>query len=98
MKIAKIFHHTAIAEAWSYLLLLGIAMPLKYFADWPFAVRWIGLAHGILFVAYCLLLAYFFLRRNFSFKLALWGFIAAWLPGGPFFFDKHIKRLYQNHP
>jgi len=41
-----------IAEGWSFLLLLGIAMPLKYLYDLPLAVKYTGWAHGILFILY----------------------------------------------
>ncbi|MEL0005162.1 MAG: DUF3817 domain-containing protein, partial [Opitutales bacterium] len=44
-------------EGISYLLLLGIAMPMKYFFGFPMAVKIVGMAHGVLFIAYCLLLA-----------------------------------------
>lgn len=40
------------AEAISYVLLVALAMPLKHAYGWPHAVRWIGMAHGLLFVAY----------------------------------------------
>ena len=39
-------------EAVSFLLLLGVAMPLKYLAGQPLAVRIVGLIHGILFMIY----------------------------------------------
>jgi integral membrane protein len=44
-------------EGVSYLLLLFIAMPMKYYFGMPMAVKIVGMAHGVLFVAYCLLLA-----------------------------------------
>ena len=43
-------------EGLSYVLLVGIAMPLKYIAGIPDAVRVIGMAHGVLFVAFVLAL------------------------------------------
>ncbi len=39
-------------EGTSFLLLLGVAMPLKYFWGQPEWVRVIGMAHGVLFIAY----------------------------------------------
>jgi integral membrane protein len=39
----------SILDGISYLILLGIAMPLKYLADEPLAVRIVGMAHGVLF-------------------------------------------------
>ena len=43
-------------EGVSYLLLLGVAMPLKYAFGLPLAVKIVGMAHGVLFLAYCALL------------------------------------------
>eukprot|EP01031_Cornospumella_fuschlensis_P007196 gene7196-8921_t len=40
----------AFMEGVSFLLLLGIAMPLKYFAGLPAAVKYVGWAHGLLFI------------------------------------------------
>jgi small multidrug resistance family-3 protein len=47
-------------EAVSFLLLLGVAMPLKYFAGIAMAVRIAGWIHGLLFIAFgiCLLVAH----------------------------------------
>ena len=42
-------------EGVSYLLLLGVAMPLKYAFGLPLAVKIVGMAHGVLFLAYCAL-------------------------------------------
>ena len=43
----------SLAEGISYLLLLGIAMPLKYWAGLPLAVKIVGSIHGALFVVFC---------------------------------------------
>ena len=40
-----------IIEGWSFVLLLFVAMPLKYLAGYPQAVSVVGMAHGILFLA-----------------------------------------------
>ena len=39
-------------EGVSYLLLLGVAMPMKYFFDLPLAVKIVGMVHGVLFLGY----------------------------------------------
>ena len=44
-------------EAVSFLLLLGVAMPLKYFAGMPLAVKIAGWIHGLLFIAFGRVLA-----------------------------------------
>ena len=42
-----------LAEGVSFLLLLGVAMPLKYAAGYPQAVRIVGWVHGLFFMGYC---------------------------------------------
>jgi integral membrane protein len=78
------------AEAISWLLLLFIAMPLKYIWGQPLMVRYTGWLHGILFILYIvhLCLATHKLRWPFS-KLVLGG-VAAFLPFGTLWFDKRI--------
>lgn len=41
-----------ITEGVSFLVLLLIAMPLKYYFGWPLAVKIVGWLHGMLFIAY----------------------------------------------
>ena len=48
----KTFRIIAYLEGISFLLLLGVAMPLKYHWGMPLAVRIMGSLHGFLFVAY----------------------------------------------
>lgn len=48
----KSFRLISTLEAISFLVLLGIAMPLKYVWDMPEMVRYVGMAHGVLFVLY----------------------------------------------
>ncbi|MEC9073494.1 MAG: DUF3817 domain-containing protein, partial [Myxococcota bacterium] len=43
-------------EGTSYLLLVGVAMPLKYLAGQPMAVKITGWIHGLLFMLFCLIL------------------------------------------
>lgn len=86
------FRKVAVAEGISFLVLLLIAMPLKYFAGWPLAVKYVGWAHGILFVA--------FLVMAFEVKIALgknigWyarAFVASIVPFGTFVLDREIKK------
>lgn len=80
------------AEAISWLLLLFIAMPLKYIWDKPLLVKYVGWAHGILFIGYCihLLLAKILLKWSWGKLIA--GGIAAFFPFGTLWFDKRIER------
>ena len=81
-----------IAEGISFLVLLGISMPLKYIFKLPMAVKICGWAHGILFVAFLFLAWEYKTDRNKSFKWFATAFLAAIIPTGTFFFDKKLKE------
>ena len=83
-------------EGVSYLLLLGVAMPLKYFYDTPEAVRVTGMAHGLLFVAYCLLLALCMRKFKWSFGFGVYLFVATLIPFGTFVTDRKLKEKSSN--
>lgn len=83
----------ALIEGVSFLVLLGIAMPLKYLAGMPMAVRVAGWAHGVLFVAFCWMLLQTLLRvSNWTFPRSVVVFIASLLPFGPFLLDARMKQ------
>ncbi|CAG4993821.1 hypothetical protein DYBT9275_01241 [Dyadobacter sp. CECT 9275] len=77
----------AFLEGMSYLILLGIAMPLKYLAGMPQPVRMIGMAHGVLFILYVLLLIQVAIERQWSIKKSLLAFVASLIPFGTFYAD-----------
>jgi integral membrane protein len=52
MQFLKFYRVVAFLEGSSLLILLGIAMPLKYYFDVPKAVSYVGMTHGFLFMAY----------------------------------------------
>jgi integral membrane protein len=86
------FRRVAIAEGISFLVLLLIAMPLKYLAGLPQMVKIVGWAHGVLFVAF-LALAFevkSLLNKNYSWMVQ--AFVASLLPAGTFVLDKRMKR------
>ncbi|WP_207492199.1 DUF3817 domain-containing protein [Aridibaculum aurantiacum] len=84
---------TGIAEGISLLVLLFIAMPLKYLADMPLMVKWVGWAHGVLFIAFIAAAFFVYLQKKISFKMVAIAFVAAFLPFGTFWFDKQIKDV-----
>ena len=84
----KLFKVLSYLEAISFLLLLGIAMPLKYFFDMPAYVRAVGMAHGILFVLYIFGAYYLYEKLNWKFKVFGVFVICSILPFGPFYADK----------
>lgn len=90
----KLFTRVAFLEGLSYILLLFIAMPLKYIFDLPQAVKYAGWAHGLLFVAYVVLLAYCGIEYKWNFKRMAFYFIASLLPFVPFFVERKLKQEY----
>lgn len=90
-QLLKRFRQVAVLEGISYLLLLFIAMPLKYFADLPEAVKYTGWAHGVLFVLYAIMLLWCWQSYNWKFSKAALVFVASLLPFAPFYVDKKLK-------
>lgn len=78
-------------EGISYLVLVGIAMPLKYFADMPMAVRVTGTAHGVLFVLFCLALLHVFLVQRWSLLRGALAFASSLVPFGTFVLDRSLR-------
>jgi integral membrane protein len=95
MKSSKVFYwfrKVAFIEGISFLVLLFIAMPLKYLADSPATVRIVGGIHGALFVAFMVLgVAVMYVYK----KNLLWlttAFFASILPFGTFIMEKKWKK------
>jgi len=97
----NLFRITALLEGVSYILLLFIAVPIKYLFDDPSYVKLLGMPHGILFIAYI----FFSIAGKFKYK---WGFkdffiisLASLVPFGTFYVDRtyimpFIKQLKHN--
>ena len=77
-------------EGVSFLLLMGVAMPLKYWAGMPAAVKWTGWIHGILFILYGLVVLMALLHGRLSFRKAVLAFVASLVPLGPFLLDRRL--------
>jgi len=95
IKQLRRFRMVAIAEGISFLILLLIAMPLKYMFDIPQAVKFFGWVHGALFVTFI----YFAFEIFTSFKKdVLWlgkAFLASIMPFGTFVLDRELKMEEQ---
>ena len=76
-------------EGYSYLILLFIAMPLKYAAGFPIAVRIAGSLHGILFIAFVYYILKMLQANRLDLKKAVFAFILSLLPFGTFY----LRRL-----
>jgi integral membrane protein len=86
------FLAVAFLEGISYLILLFIAMPLKYLAGKPEMVKQVGMAHGLLFVLFVLTLVQVTTEQNWKWTKAAKAMVASFLPFGTFWFEaKHRK-------
>jgi integral membrane protein len=77
-------------EGISFLLLVFIAMPLKYGAGMPLMVKYVGWAHGVLFMAYVAQLLFVAISLKWDIIKTMLGFIASLLPFGPFVFERRL--------
>ena len=81
-----------VLEAISFLLLLGVAMPLKYILGHPELVRIVGMAHGILWILYVGLAGLGQLDYKWPKKTTVLLVIASLLPFGPIVADAKLLR------
>ena len=84
----KWFQYIGRLEGVSFLVLLLLAMPLKYLAHWPVLVQVMGPIHGALFLAYCAAVFMLGASADWSAKKQGAALIAAVLPGGTFVFER----------
>ena len=82
-------------EGISFLLLLFIAMPMKYMFDNPILVKYVGMGHGVLFIAFLVVLFIVCEKQKWALKMFILGLIASILPFGPFVFDAKLKKMEQ---
>jgi integral membrane protein len=82
----------AILEGISFLILLGIAMPMKYLLDIPAAVKLAGWVHGILFMVFLGALGLATRAAGWNLREAGLVLVAALLPFGPFVIDGRLRR------
>ena len=81
-------------EGASYILLLFLAMPLKYWAGEEQYVKLLGMPHGLLFITYILLVYLLKNNQNWSNKTLAVLLTASIIPFGTFYVDwKYFKSL-----
>lgn len=80
-------------EGISYLILLFVAMPMKYMMGIAIATKIVGMIHGILFIIFLVLLMQAAQIHKFKMKDFIIFFIASLIPFGTFFTDKRLKEL-----
>lgn len=79
-------------EGLSFLVLLFVAMPLKYALGMPQAVKLVGWAHGVLFVLFGALLLELLLSGRWTFRRCAMAFVLGLVPFGAFVLERMLKR------
>lgn len=86
------FRITAFLEGVSYLLLLFIAVPIKYFGNDPQYVKLLGMPHGLLFIAYIILAILISSKLKWNTKTLMLVLLASIIPFGTFYIDKKFLK------
>ena len=90
----NIYRLTAFLEGVSYILLLFIAVPIKYLLNEAFYVKILGMPHGILFILYILFSIIAKIKYNWNFRKFLVISISSLVPFGTFYIDKkYLTKL-----
>ncbi len=88
----KIFRVISFLEGVSYLLLLFVAVPIKYFGNDPSYVKLLGMPHGILFMLYIVLAFVIKPELKWNLKTFFIVLIASIVPFGTFYVDKKYLK------
>ncbi|WP_417854588.1 DUF3817 domain-containing protein [Xanthomarina gelatinilytica] len=92
--LLNIFRLVALLEGISYILLLFIAVPIKYFGNDPQYVKMLGMPHGLLFVAYIILAIVLGSKLKWKSKSLMFVLAASIIPFGTFYIDKvYLKQV-----
>ncbi|WP_210463616.1 DUF3817 domain-containing protein [Rufibacter roseolus] len=84
------FRSIAILEGISWLVLLLVAMPIKYLAGIKEPVKYVGWAHGLLFTLFVILLLQVWVKYKWTFGKVVIAFVASFIPFGTFILDKKL--------
>lgn len=85
----KLFKIISFLEAVSFIVLLCVAMPLKYIWDMPQLVQVVGMAHGVLFILYIVFAIYAWQVLHWSFKKLSIAIVCSVVPFGPFYVERN---------
>ena len=88
----NIFRIVSFLEGVSYLLLLFIATPIKYFGEDPSYVKMLGMPHGILFMLYVVLAIVIKKEMDWDNKTLGIVLVGSIIPFGTFYVDKKYLK------
>lgn len=89
----KLLRLVGILEGLSAAALFFVAMPMKYMMNNPSLVPPVGMAHGVLFLVFLVVLLAVSHQKGWSIGTLLLGIFCAIIPCGTFFFDWKINRM-----
>tara|TARA_B100000767_G_scaffold108000_1_gene103489 strand:+ start:295 stop:573 length:279 start_codon:yes stop_codon:yes gene_type:complete len=92
--VKKAFRLISFLEGISYLLLLFIAVPIKYIQGNELYVKILGMPHGILFIGYILLAILIQKKMKWNLKAMVVISLASIIPFGTFYVDKKYLRSF----
>lgn len=85
------FKWVARLEGGSFLLLMLVAMPLKYGWDAPALVKHTGRLHGLLVMLFIGTLAHAARTAKWPARTVAWAMFSSMIPAGFFFFEASVK-------
>lgn len=92
LSLQTTFRIIALLEGISYILLLFIAVPIKYLGDDPQYVKLLGMPHGLLFIAYIILAVILGSKLQWNNKTLIKVLIASILPFATFAVDRKLLK------
>lgn len=95
-KLLQFLRILGFIEGISFLVILFVTMPLKYIWEMTEPNKIIGMAHGVLFIAYCLLVVIVGYKLKWKFMSIFWALLASIIPFGTFVADAKIFKEEQN--
>lgn len=96
-KLLHFLRILGVVEGISFLVILFVTMPLKYMWEMPEPNKIVGMAHGILFIAYCLLVLIVGYKLKWKLLTIFWALFASIIPFGTFVADTKIFKEGQNN-
>jgi len=94
----KLLRIVGLFEGISFLVLLLFSMPMKYLMDEPQYIYPVGMAHGVLFMGYILLVGFNWQQDKWSLQDGIAALCCSVIPAGTFWADAKIFKKYESKP
>ncbi len=88
----RLLYKTAHIEGWSYLILLFVAMPLKYLGGIATPVKIIGQLHGLLFLTLLVLVLIANKKKRLDLLTATLIMLASLVPFATFYTERIVDK------